>query len=645
MGSLEETYEALRTFQILGLEKVSKSSLATCPLVVEILGSSSSTTKDVFHALRLNSILRCQIDAKTIKGIVSKLQSVAKSADSLLDLYYSVGSLLHIKNQGFDVSLSDASGVFDSIKALSQSDGRWRYDSSSAESSTYAAGIALETLAGVVSLADPEVDQSRIGVVKKDILKLFDSVKGYDDGVIYFEEKHVDTNEYKGPLATTASVVRGITTFVKVDSGKLTIPGDKMLGLAKFFLSLGIPGSNTDLFDQIDSLSCLENKRVAVPLILSLPSTVLSLTSRDQLKVEVTTVFGSPAPPLTVNLVEAIGPDSRNSPTLENQVLHFDQENNIHYLDIQPLKLDVGKYALAFEISLQDSDLVNSYATGGRTKASVFLTGTVKIDKAEIAIVNSDFGSSEATQKLDLSRDNTLSLSANHLQKLRLSFQLSTPLCQSFKPHQVFLKLRHETKLEHIFILEHSSKQFKIVLDFLGLVEKFYYLSGKYDIELTVGDVAMENSFLRALGHVELDLPEAPEKAAQPPRQPVDPLSRYGPKQEISHIFRSPDKRPPVELSYAFLFLTLLPFIGYLIGLARLGINLKGFPSSALPATFAVLFHSGIAAILVLYALFWLKFNLFTTLKVLGFLGTFVVFVGHRTLSHLASSSSKLKSS
>ncbi|XLR07729.1 hypothetical protein S83_035667, partial [Arachis hypogaea] len=27
--------------------------------------------------------------------------------------------------------------------------------------------------------------------------------------------------------------------------------------------------------------------------------------------------------------------------------------------------------------------------------------------------------------------------------------------------------------------------------DFLGLVEKFYYLSGRYDIELTVGDAVM----------------------------------------------------------------------------------------------------------------------------------------------------------
>lgn len=38
---------------------------------------------------------------------------------------------------------------------------------------------------------------------------------------------------------------------------------------------------------------------------------------------------------------------------------------------------------------------------------------------------------------LNLDRENDVSLSANHLQKLRLSFQLSTPHGHTYKPHQV----------------------------------------------------------------------------------------------------------------------------------------------------------------------------------------------------------------
>lgn len=149
---------------------------------------------------------------------------------------------------------------------------------------------------------------------------------------------------------------------------------------------------------------------------------------------------------------------------------------------------------------------------------------------------------------------------------------------------------------------------------------------------------------------MELDLPEAPEKAPKPPAQAVDPFSKFGPKAEISHIFRAPEKRPPKELSLAFTGLTLLPFIGFLIGvgekvmllmwsnicfelklrsaltqpidgillqLMRLGVNLKNFPSLPGPAAFASLFHAGIGAVLLLYVLFWIKVCIFLVVSII----------------------------
>ncbi|RLN04336.1 hypothetical protein C2845_PM13G16870 [Panicum miliaceum] len=526
---------------------------APAALLVLLLAAAfapiSSAVRPVSDAHRSAA---AELFAPSADGSFDELKAVIKDTNSLLEFYYTVGGLLSIKEQGHKIVLSDAESTFHAIKALSQSDGRWRYDTNSAESSTFAAGIALEALAGVVALADAEVDPSMIGVVKNDIVKLFDTIKSYDDGTFYFDEKHVDATEYKGPIMTSASVVRGVTSFATVASGKLNV--------------------------------------------------------------EVTTVFGSAAPPLKVNLVQVLGSDSKVI-TSENKELQFDLDNNVHYLDIAPLKIDVGKYSLVFEISLQEPEHESVYATGGRNTENVFITGLIKVDKAEIGISDNDAGTVESVQKLDLLKDTKVSLSANHLQKLRLSFQLATPLGHTFKPHQ----------------------------DFLGLVEKFYYLSGRYDLELAVGDAAMENSFLRPLGHLELDLPEAPEKAPRPPAQAVDPFSKFGPKAEISHIFRSPEKRPPKELSLAFTGLTLLPFIGFLIGLMRLGVNLKNFPSLPGPAAFASLFHAGIGAVLLLYVLFWLKLDLFTTLKYLGFLGIFLVFVGHRTLSYLSSASTKQK--
>ncbi|XP_050205978.1 dolichyl-diphosphooligosaccharide--protein glycosyltransferase subunit 2 [Mercurialis annua] len=645
-SSLRETYEALRTFEILGIDKKPDVSVAACQSVVETLGSSSSASKDIFYALKANRVLKCEVKEEVYERVVSELQSSVKSASSLLNFYHSVGSLVLIKDQlsKDDLYLGDAEGIFRSIKALSQSDGRWRYSSNNPESSTFAAGLALETLAGVISLSSSEIDQSLIGTTKNDILKLFDSIEKYDDGAFYFDEKLVDAHEHQGSLSTTSSVVRGLIEFADVTSGSLNLPSEKVVGLAKFFLGIGIPGDAQDLFNQVDSLAYLERNRVTIPLILSLPATVLSLSKKDTLKVKVNTVLGSNAPSLTVKLVRIYSSGSKDTSITENQELNFDSESGIFFLDALPKSIDVGKYIFVFETLLHDDAHKNIYTTGGQTKVPIFVTGVIKIDNAGIEVLESDLGITEVQKKLDLAGENLVSLPANHLQKLRLSFKLTTPLGNAFKPHQAIFKLKHETDVEHVFIVGNSGKKFEIVLDFLGLVEKFYYLSGRYNIQLTVGDAVMENSFLKAIGHIDLDLPEAPESAPRPPPQPVDLYSRYGPKAEINHIFRAPEKHPAKELSLAFLGLTLVPFIGFLIGLLRLGVNLKNFPSSAVSATFAFLFHLGIGAVLLLYALFWLKLDLFTTLKALSFLGVFLMFVGHRILSHLASASSKLKS-
>ncbi|PSS14035.1 Dolichyl-diphosphooligosaccharide--protein glycosyltransferase subunit 2 like [Actinidia chinensis var. chinensis] len=260
---LKEAYEALRTFEILGLGKELNVRASTCSSAVDTLGSSTSSLKDLFCELRANALLKCEINEQVFAGIASRLKASVHDANSLLDFYYSVGSLRVIKDQTseVDVSLADADGIFQSIKALSQSDGRWRSGPSNPGSSTFAAGIALETLAGVVSLAITEINQSLIGMLNSDVMKLFDGIEKYDDGAYYFEEKLGDARENQGPLSATSMVVRGLTAFAAATSGNLKLPGDKIFGFAIFFLGIGIPGNAKDLYNQIDALACLESNR------------------------------------------------------------------------------------------------------------------------------------------------------------------------------------------------------------------------------------------------------------------------------------------------------------------------------------------------------------------------------------------------
>ncbi|KAI4341772.1 hypothetical protein MLD38_026456 [Melastoma candidum] len=644
--SLEETYEALRTFEVLGVGKAKLRSDG-CLSVLEVLKSAPSSPKDLYYALKVNGLSKCTSERAVFEIAASRLKAALSDASSLLDYHYTVGGLVLIKDQSpdVDVALSDAKGTFQSIKALSQSDGRWRYGSNNPESSTYAAGVALETLAGIIKLEDSEISPSMISAVGNDIKKLFDSIEKYDDGTFYFDEKVVESLEYRGPLATSSAVVVGLSSFASVASEKIDIPGEVLLGLAKFFLAIGVPGDSKDLFYQINALACLENnRRVSVPLILSLPATVLSLTKKDQLKVRVTTVLGANSPPLKLKLRQVLKSDAADVSVIDSQELTHDSEGGFYYLDVLPDNIDVGKYKFVFQILLEDPEHKKSYATGGRIHVPIYVSGVVNVENAVIAVLDSDLGTVDTQKNLDLVKRNDISLSANHLQKLRLSFQLSTPRGLAYTPHQAFLRLKHETKVEHIFVVGNTGKQFELVLDFLRLVEKFYYLSGRYELEVAVGDSVMENSFLWPIGHIELDIPEAPEKAPRPPPVAADPYSRFEVKAEIQHIFRAPEKRPPKELSLAFLGLSFLPFIGFLGGLLSLGVNLKNFPSAPVPATFALLFQVGIGAVLGLYMLFWLKLDLFTTLKAVGLLGAFLLFVGHRILSHLAATSAKLKS-
>lgn len=60
--SLEETYEALRTFEVIGIDKKHEIRASTCQTVVDTLGSSSSALNDVFQALRANRILNCELN-------------------------------------------------------------------------------------------------------------------------------------------------------------------------------------------------------------------------------------------------------------------------------------------------------------------------------------------------------------------------------------------------------------------------------------------------------------------------------------------------------------------------------------------------------------------------------------------------------
>lgn len=76
--SLEETHEALRTFDILGIQEKLNINAATCKSVSEVL-SSSAVLKDLFYALRVNDVLKCDIKEETFEVFFYLRCSISKT--------------------------------------------------------------------------------------------------------------------------------------------------------------------------------------------------------------------------------------------------------------------------------------------------------------------------------------------------------------------------------------------------------------------------------------------------------------------------------------------------------------------------------------------------------------------------------------
>lgn len=156
-------------------------------------------------------------------------------------------------------------------------------------------------------------------------------------------------------------------------------------------------------------------------------------------------------------------------------------------------------------------------------------------------------------------------------------------------------------------------------------------LGGEFDVALLLGDPAAPHGLSGSIGSLALpDVGDAKPKLLTAASQPTNNL-----KPNIEHIFRPPASRPPAIVSLVFTGLALAPLVFLLGALGLLGVNLKALPVG--PASlWVLLFHGGIAALLGLYLLFWLRLNLATTLPLALGLGLFIAATGYKALGALS---------
>lgn len=179
-------------------------------------------------------------------------------------------------------------------------------------------------------------------------------------------------------------------------------------------------------------------------------------------------------------------------------------------------------------------------------------------------------------------------IEADYHQKVVMKFSLKSESSgELFTPHQAFVRLTNQkTKQEIFFVAEpEPSKVFKFDLD-VGATAKdsFGSLSGKYKMDLIVGDAVIQNPFEWNVGVLSLTFGE---DAAKPSK---DKDAMYSARPKIEHMFRIPEKRPPKAVSTAFTVLVFLPLVIMLIVWIKLGANLSNFQFSL----GSIVFHLGL---------------------------------------------------
>lgn len=258
---------------------------------------------------------------------------------------------------------------------------------------------------------------------------------------------------------------------------------------------------------------------------------------------------------------------------------------------------------------------------------------SVGIDTLEFGVVDADQTTQPKYEKIAFNTKLAKKVEVDSLQKLVVRFALKDKgTNKPMQVHQAFVKFSNSaTNQEIIFIANiadsDASKTYKFELDIGAKQAEFKHLSGTYSVELIVGDIVISNSFVWKFADVNFklssDSPQVPEKS-----------SIYQPKPEIQHLFREPEKRPPVFVSNLFTGLIFAPFLVLIVLWAKLGINISNFPFSLS----ALGFHLGLGGIFVLFGFFWLQLNMFQTLKYLLGLGVITFLCGNKLLSKIASS-------
>ncbi|KAG8446174.1 hypothetical protein GDO86_013866 [Hymenochirus boettgeri] len=378
--------------------------------------------------------------------------------------------------------------------------------------------------------------------------------------------------------------------------------------------------SLSEAFSVALAASALSHNRYHIPLIVVPDGPAAVSHKQPLLRLLVTNVLSQPLTEAKVKVNQA--KSSGTKATILQQSA-FTASGDLFQLNFMDTKPASGYYD--FTISVEG----DTRYLASQVELKVKVSTEVGIGNVDLSIVDKDQSISPKMTRVNFPSKAKGPFTADSHQNFALSFQLTdVNTGASLTPHQTFVRLHNQkTGQEVVFVAEPDTKNtYRFELDPSERKSEFDSASGLYTLYLMVGDATLENPILWNLADVLIKFPEEDTPTT------IQSKNLFTPKQDIQHLFREPEKRPPIVVSNTFTALVLAPLLLLFILWIKIGVNISNF--SFCPS--AIIFHLGHAAMLGLMYVYWTQLNMFQTLKYLAILGTVTFLAGNRMLAHKA---------
>uniref|UniRef100_A0A8W4FF31 Dolichyl-diphosphooligosaccharide--protein glycosyltransferase subunit 2 n=1 Tax=Sus scrofa TaxID=9823 RepID=A0A8W4FF31_PIG len=424
--------------------------------------------------------------------------------------------------------------------------------------------------------------------------------------------------QFEEGLETTALFVAATYKLMDHVGTEPSIKEDQVIQLMNTIFSKKNFESLPEAFSVASAAAALSQNRYHVPVVV-VPEGSPSDT-QEQAFLRVTNVLSQPLTQATVKLEHAKSVASRATVL---QKTSFTPVGDVFELNFVNVKFSSGYYDFSVKVEGDNRYIANT------VELRVKISTEVGITNVDLSTVDKDQSIAPKTTRVTYPAKAKGAFIADSHQNFALFFQLvDVNTGAELTPHQTFVRLHNQkTGQEVVFVAEPDSKNvYRFELDTSERKIEFDSASGTYTLYLIIGDATLKNPIHWNVADVVIRFPE--EDA------PSTVLSKnlFTAKQEIQHLFREPEKRPPTVVSNTFTALILSPLLLLFALWIRIGANISNFTFA--PST--IIFHLGHAAMLGLMYVYWTQLNMFQTLKYLAILGSVTFLAGNRMLAQQA---------